>query len=203
MLTLPVRLFVQVLPPSAAAVAPGGKEDSGRYGMSTTDGAKDFTIRSATPADVPTILGFIRELAEYERMTHEVVATEAIIAESLFGPRPAAEAIIADVDGKAVGYACYFTSFSSFLGRGGVYIEDIYVQPHIRGCGIGKQLMTRIAQTAVERRCGRLEWAVLNWNEPSIAFYKSLGARAMAEWTVYRVTGVELQTLAAGGSPEP
>lgn len=171
--------------------------------MSTTDGIKNLTIRAATPADVPTILGFVRELAEYERMSHEVVATESIIAESLFGPRPAAEAIIAEVEGKAVGYACYFTSYSSFLGRGGVYIEDIYVQPHIRGAGIGKRLMARVAQTAVERRRGRLEWAVLDWNEPSIAFYKSLGARAMSEWTVYRVTGAELQALAAGAAGGP
>ncbi len=117
-------------------------------------------IRPAAPADVPTILGFIRELAEYERLADHVTATEAIIGESLFGQRPAAEAIIAEADGKAVGYACYFTSFSSFLGRGGVYIEDIYVQPHMRGCGIGKRLMTRVAQLAVERKCGRLEWAL-------------------------------------------
>jgi GNAT superfamily N-acetyltransferase len=159
-------------------------------------------IRAATPDDVTTILRFIRELAEYERLADQVTATEAIVAESLFGPRSAAEAIIAEVDGRAVGYACFFTSFSSFLGRGGVYIEDIYVQPHIRGRGIGKRLMARVAQIAVERKSGRMEWAVLDWNAPSIAFYEGLGARAMSEWTVYRLTGAELAALAGLTEPQ-
>lgn len=157
--------------------------------------ATEVAIRAATRDDVGTILGFIRELAEYERLASQVTATEAIVAESLFGPRPAAEAVIAEVDGRAVGYACFFTSYSSFLGRGGTYIEDIYVQPHTRGRGVGKRLMQRVAQIAVERKCQRMEWAVLNWNAPSIAFYESLGARAMSEWTVYRLTGAELAAL--------
>jgi GNAT superfamily N-acetyltransferase len=154
------------------------------------------TIRPATADDVPAMMALIRELAAYERLAHEVMATEESLADALFGQRPAAEALIAELDGRSVGYAIFFTSFSTFVGRSGIYLEDIYVQPPARGRGVGKQLLARVAQLAVERNCGRLEWAVLDWNEPSIKFYQALGARALSDWTVYRLTGAELQSLA-------
>lgn len=157
----------------------------------------DVTIRAVTPDDLPTILALIRELAEYERLTHEVVTTVDSLNECMFGSRPAAEAIIADVAGSSVGYAIFFTSFSSFTGRPGLYLEDIYVQPALRGQGIGKRLLARVAQIGVERGSARLEWAVLDWNEPSMRFYESLlGARAMSEWTVYRMTAESIANLA-------
>lgn len=159
------------------------------------------SIRPATPDDVPTILALIGELAEYERLAHEVATTVESLHLSLFGPRPAAEAILAEIDGQAVGYAIYFTSFSSFTGRPGIYLEDIYVRPPIRGHGVGKQLLAYVAGVAVERGCARLEWAVLDWNEPSIRFYESLGARAMSEWTVYRLTSQAIADVAAVKPP--
>jgi GNAT superfamily N-acetyltransferase len=155
------------------------------------------TLRSAQIEDVPQILAFILELAEYERLAHTVTATEDLLRRSLFGPKPAAEAIIAAVDGVDVGWALFFTNFSTFNGLPGIYIEDLYVKPDLRGRGIGKALLKRVATLAVERGCGRVEWAVLDWNEPSIQFYKSLGATPMDEWTTYRLTGESLERLGA------
>jgi GNAT superfamily N-acetyltransferase len=160
-------------------------------------------IRRAKKEDVPLILGFIKELAEYERLPHEVVANEAILRETLFGERPYAEVMIAYYDGQPVGYALFFHSFSTFLGRPGIYLEDVYVRPPMRGKGIGKALLVYLAQLAKERKCGRLEWAVLNWNEPSIAFYKKLGAMPMSEWTVYRLSGTALDRVAEDAQHPP
>jgi GNAT superfamily N-acetyltransferase len=156
-------------------------------------------IRTATSDDVPAILGMIRELAEYERAPHEVTATETHLRTALFGENPAVYALIAENDdtGEAVGFAMWFLNFSTWLGRHGVYLEDLYVKPHARGEGHGRALLTRLAQIAVERGCGRVEWAVLDWNEPSIGFYKSLGAVPMDEWTIFRLTGDSLARLAA------
>jgi GNAT superfamily N-acetyltransferase len=155
-----------------------------------------LTIRPATPNDVPLILDLIRELAVYEKLAHEVVASEAILTETLFGNPRYAEVVIARYDGLPVGYALFFHSFSTFLGRPGLYLEDVFVQPTMRGKGIGKSLLVYLARLAVERKCGRFEWSVLNWNEPSIGFYKSLGAKSMDDWTVYRLAGESLEQLA-------
>ncbi len=155
-----------------------------------------FTIRAATASDVESILAFIRELAAYERLEHEVVATSDSISQWLFGPRPAAEVLIAEIAGESVGFALYFTSFSTFLGRPGIYLEDLFVRPAHRGAGIGRALLQRVAELACERGCGRLEWAVLDWNEPAIGFYERLGAKAMGEWTTWRVTGEGLEVMA-------
>lgn len=155
-----------------------------------------LNIRPATIQDVPLILSFIKELAGYERLAHEVVATEGILQETLFGERPYAEVVIAYYDDQPVGYALFFHSFSTFFGRPGIYLEDVYVRSAMREKGIGKALLIYLAQLAKERKCGRLEWAVLNWNEPSIRFYESLGAVAMNEWTAYRLTGASLERLA-------
>jgi GNAT superfamily N-acetyltransferase len=154
-------------------------------------------IVEATAEDVPVILELIRGLAEYERLADKCAATEAQLRETLFGPRPAAEVLLASADGETVGFAVFFTNYSTFLARPGIYLEDLFVKPHARGKGIGKALLVRLAQIARERGCGRMEWSVLDWNEPSIRFYESLGAVAMKEWTVYRVTGEALETLAA------
>lgn len=154
-------------------------------------------IRPATPGDLPTIRQFIRELAEYERMAAEAVATEEDLRTSLFGPRPAAEVVIAEVDGAPGGFALYFHNFSTFLGRHGLYLEDLYVRPELRGRGVGRALLARLAALAVERGCGRFEWSVLDWNEPAIGFYRKLGAVAQDEWTVQRMTGEALERLAA------
>jgi GNAT superfamily N-acetyltransferase len=156
-------------------------------------------IRPATEDDVPIILSLIRELAEYERLSHEVVATEGLLRESLFGERRGAEVLIACCKGAPAGFALFFHSFSTFLGRPGIYLEDLYVKPEFRGRGIGRALLTHLARLAEERGCGRLEWAVLDWNEPAIKLYKSIGAVPMDEWTVYRVTGEALETLATRG----
>jgi GNAT superfamily N-acetyltransferase len=156
-----------------------------------------LTIVPATKSDVPLILTLIKELAKYERLAHEVVATEEILTETLFGERPYAEVIIAVYDNTPVGYALFFHSYSTFLGRPGMYLEDLYVQPPLRGKGIGKALLAELARIAEARKCGRLEWAVLDWNEPAIGFYKSLGAQPMDTWTVYRITGEPLSKLAA------
>ncbi|HEX6963438.1 MAG TPA: GNAT family N-acetyltransferase [Lacipirellula sp.] len=155
----------------------------------------ELRVRGATPADVPTLLEFIRELAEYERLADMVVITEELLAQALFGERPAAEALIAELDGEAVGWALFFTNFSTFKGLPGFYIEDIYVRPQFRGRGAGKALLKRVAEMAVERDYGRVEWAVLDWNTPSIEFYKSLGATPLEEWTMYRLTGESLERL--------
>jgi GNAT superfamily N-acetyltransferase len=156
-----------------------------------------LAIRFATIDDTPLVLALIRGLAEYERLAHEAVATEADIRESLFGSRPAAEVLIAETNGEPAGFALFFHNYSTFLGRRGLYLEDLFVYPEFRGRGIGRALMVRLAQIAVERNCGRFEWWVLDWNEPSIRFYESLGARAMSDWTVYRLSGEPLQQLAS------
>ena len=154
-------------------------------------------IRPATAADVPDILGFIRDLAAYEKLAHEVVADEAALAATLFGARPAAEVLIAELAGEPVGFALYFTSYSTFLAKAGLYLEDLFVLPEWRGHGLGLALMKRLAAIAVERGCGRFEWSVLDWNEPAIGFYKSLGATLMDGWSIVRVTGDALQKLAS------
>lgn len=155
-----------------------------------------FAIRSATPDDVPLILALIRELAHYERLLEAVVATETLLQEELFGPRPAAEVLLAYEDSEPVGYALFFHNFSTFVGRRGVYLEDLYVRPAWRGRGYGQALLRQLAQIAVARNCGRMEWSVLDWNTPAIEFYRHLGAEAMSEWTTFRLTGAALQTLA-------
>lgn len=155
------------------------------------------TLRFAGVDDAGVILELIRDLAAYERLSHELVADEARIRASLFGDRPAAETLIAEDQGAPVGFALFFHNYSTFLGRPGLYLEDIFVRPAARGRGIGKALLMRLARIAVERGCGRMEWSVLNWNEPAIGFYRGLGAVAMDGWTVYRLTGADLEKLAA------
>ena len=155
-----------------------------------------MALRRAVRADVPEILRLIRALAEYEKLSHEVVATEAALAQTLFGERAAAEVLLAEEGGRAVGFALFFQNYSTFLGKPGIYLEDLFVEPACRGRGLGKQLLQAIAKLAVERGCGRFEWAVLDWNEPAIGFYKSLGAKPMADWTVMRLTGEALKKLA-------
>ena len=157
-----------------------------------------ISLRPATRADIPQILAFIAGLAEYEKLAHEAVATPALLEQHLFGPRPAAEVVIADVVGQPAGFALFFTSFSTFLGQPGLYLEDLFVLPHHRGLGLGKRLMVHLAQLAVSRGYGRFEWSVLDWNEPAIRFYRRLGAVGLDEWTVQRVTGDALQALARG-----
>jgi GNAT superfamily N-acetyltransferase len=159
------------------------------------------TLRVATVEDAAVILELIRDLADYERLSHELVADEERIRETLFGRRPAAEALIAEDRGAAVGFALFFHNYSTFLARPGLYLEDIYVRPSARGRGIGRALLVELAKIAVERGCGRMEWSVLNWNEPAIAFYRKLGAVAMDEWTVFRLTGGAIEELARGGGP--
>ena len=152
-------------------------------------------IRLAQKEDVKTIMGFIKSLAEYEKLSDEVVANEQSLGEYLFGDRPYAEVLIAEYDMKAVGFALFFHTFSTFLGMPGLYLEDLYVKPKMRGKGFGKALFLKVAQIAQKRNCGRLEWSVLNWNEPAIGFYKKLGAQAMDEWTVYRLSRESLAKL--------
>jgi GNAT superfamily N-acetyltransferase len=144
---------------------------------------------------VPLILSFIRELAEYERLSHEVVATEEALRDHLFGERPVAEVVIAESGGDPAGFALFFYSFSTFLSRPGIYLEDLYVKPEFRGKGMGRALLIHLARLAKERGCGRLEWSVLDWNEPAIGFYRGLGASPVGGWTVYRVTGEALEGL--------
>jgi GNAT superfamily N-acetyltransferase len=153
-------------------------------------------IRTATPADVALIFAFIKELAEYEKLGHEIQATESQIRATLFGERAVSEVVIASLDGTPVGFALFFPNYSTFLGRPGLYLEDLFVRPEARGLGIGRALLEHLARVAVDREWGRLEWRVLDWNEPSISFYKKLGAEPLEDWTVYRVTGAALQRLA-------
>lgn len=154
-------------------------------------------LRFATAADVPLVLELIRGLAEYERLAGEVVADEATLAAHLFGARPAAEVVIAEHEGAPAGFALFFHSFSTFVGRPGLYLEDLFVRPELRGRGIGETLLAFLARLAVERGCGRFEWAVLDWNQPAIRFYERLGAKAMDAWRVFRVDGPGLEALAA------
>ncbi len=156
-----------------------------------------FTIRPATRADVPLILTLIRELAEFERLAHEVIGDETLLAEHLFGPRPAAEVLLAFAGEVPAGFALFFQNFSTFLARPGIYLEDLFVRPEFRRHGLGRTLLERLARVAVERGCGRFEWAVLDWNENAIAFYKKLGATVMEDWRVCRVTGPALDRLGA------
>ena len=155
----------------------------------------NFSIRAAVCEDVPTILGFIRQLAAYEHLENEVVATEALLEEWLFD-KEKAEVLIAREGETPVGFALYFHNFSTFLGRAGIYLEDLFVLKEYRGRGYGKALLRRLAQIAVERGCGRLEWCCLDWNQPSIDFYRSLGAVPMSDWTIYRLTGDTLNNMA-------
>ncbi len=157
----------------------------------------DLQIRAATADDTATILGFIRDLAAYEKLSHEVVADEAKLQATLFGARPAAEVLIAEVGGTPVGFALFFPSYSTFLAKPGLYLEDLFVRPSARGQGVGSALLSALARIAVERDYGRFEWSVLDWNEPAIRLYRSLGAVPMSEWTVNRLTGEPLAKLAA------
>lgn len=156
----------------------------------------ELKLRFAEEKDCLLILGFIRELAEYEKMLEEVVTTEEILKESLF-ERKAAEVIIAEYEDVPIGFALFFYNFSTFLGRPGIYLEDLYIKPEVRGKGIGKFILSYLARLAIERKCGRLEWSCLDWNESSIQFYKNLGALPMEEWTVYRVYADSLKNLAS------
>jgi GNAT superfamily N-acetyltransferase len=158
-----------------------------------------LSIRSATATDIALIAQFIRDLAEYERLAHEVRFDEAVLEAKLFGPRPYAEVLIGEIDGSPRGFALFFHNFSTFEGKPGIYLEDLFVRPEARGSGLGKALLKRLAALAVERDCARLEWSVLDWNEPAIQFYKSLGAMPMDEWTIYRADGAALIDLAKGG----
>ena len=155
-----------------------------------------LAIRSAERGDVPLILRFIRGLAEYEKLAHACEATEAQLERTLFGARPVAEVVIAYRDGRPAGFALFFHNYSTFLARPGIYLEDLFVDPAHRGFGVGRALLSHLAALAVERECGRLEWSVLDWNADAIRFYERLGARAMDEWTIYRVTGDALLKLA-------
>jgi GNAT superfamily N-acetyltransferase len=176
--------------------------------MQPAAAANEIRLRAAVPGDVPLILRFIRELAEYERLAHQVVADEAGLAVALFGPRPYAEVVIAEAAGEPAGFALFFHNFSTFLGRPGIYLEDLYVPPALRGRGIGAKLLSHLAALAEQRGCGRLEWSVLDWNEPAIGFYRRLGARPLDDWSVFRLEGEALARLAAahsasGPKPDP
>lgn len=157
-------------------------------------------IKSATVSDIPLILSLIKELADYEKLSHEVVATEEALKKTLFGQHSHAEIIIGYLNDIPVGFALFFHNYSTFLGRPGVYLEDLYVKKDVRGNGVGQKMLSYIARIAKERECGRLEWSVLDWNEPAINFYKSVGAKPMDEWTVYRLTGDALDKFAASGN---
>lgn len=157
-----------------------------------------MTIRPAASEDLPLIAQLIRDLAEYEKLAHEVRFDEAVLEAKLFGARPYAEVVIGELDGEPQGFALFFHNFSTFEGRPGIYLEDLFVRPAARGAGLGKALLSHLAALAIERDCARLEWSVLDWNEPAIGFYRKLGARLMDEWTVMRVDGAELAQLGAG-----
>jgi len=160
---------------------------------------KRFYIRFALAEDVPIILQFIKELAEYEKMLHSVVATEELLHEWIF-EKQKAEVLIGEYDGEAIGFAVFFHNFSTFMGRSGMYIEDLYINPSMRGKGFGKIMFRQLAKLAVERGCGRLDWWCLDWNHPGISFYLSLGAQPMSDWTVYRISGDKINLLAHSAS---
>ncbi len=160
----------------------------------------EATIRAATPADVAAMLALMRELAEFEKLTDLFVVTEADVHAALFGPRPSAEALVAENGGRIVGYAVFFHNFSTFLGRRGLYLEDLYVQPAQRGSGLGSAMLRHLAALAVERQCGRFEWSVLDWNQTAIDFYERMGASVLPDWRIVRITGDALDRLAATGS---
>jgi len=156
-----------------------------------------ISIRPASPDDVPLVLEFIRELAIYERLEHEMQATTADLAAALFGAHPCAEVVFACLDGVPVGYALFFQTFSSFIGKPGIWLEDLFIRPQVRGRGIGRRLLAWLARATLERGCARLDWAVLDWNAPSIAFYQGIGAVAQDDWITMRVSGADLARLAA------
>lgn len=160
-----------------------------------------LTLDAATPADIPTLLTLIGELAEFERLGHEVVVTEAKLKEALFTERPVVETVIARIDGDVAGFALFFHNFSTFLGRPGLYLEDLYVRPAYRGQGVGRGLLVHVARLAGARGCGRMEWSVLNWNRRAVGFYESLGARPVNDWTVYRLDRAALEALQAPRAP--
>ena len=155
-----------------------------------------LTIRFAQVADVPAILGFIKDLAEYEKLSGEVIATEDALRATLFGPRPAAEVLIAELSNTPVGFALFFQSYSTFLAKPGLYLEDLFVRPIARGQGVGSALLASLARLSIERAYGRFEWSVLDWNEPAIRLYRALGAAPMDQWTIQRLTGAPLAALA-------
>lgn len=156
-----------------------------------------LSIRPATETDVPIILSLIQGLAEYERLSDEVIATDASLRQTLFGKNPCAEVLIGSVDGEPAGFALFFQNYSTFLAKPGLYLEDLYVQPQYRQCGLGKALITSVARIAQERGCGRYEWTVLDWNTPAIQFYENLGAEMKSDWRIMRVTGEALTHMAS------
>ena len=164
--------------------------------MTTSTDLTNFTIKPATKKDVPVILAFIKKLADYERLSHEAVATDELLQRTLFGQRRTAEVAIGYFSNQPVGFVLFFHNFSTFLGRPGIYIEDLFVEEAFRRRGFGGALLAHVAKLAVARHCGRLEWSVLDWNEPAVNFYQKLGAMPMNEWTVFRVTGEKLNQLA-------
>jgi GNAT superfamily N-acetyltransferase len=167
--------------------------------MIEPEAVANFRIRLAQRSDVLTILTLIRELAEYERAPNQVVATKEVLEETLFGAHPAAEVLLGEERGEPVCFALFFHNFSTWMGRRGLYLEDLFVRPEVRGKGYGRALLVRLAQIARERDCGRMEWAVLDWNEPAIQFYRKLGARANDEWTIFRLTRSGIEHLARDG----
>lgn len=176
----------------------GTASDCGKFArIFSRTAAMTTTIRPALANDAALIATLIRELAEYEKLLHECHVTTGAIAQSLFGDKPQAECVIAELDGAAVGFALFFHNYSTFLAKPGLYLEDLFVRPEARGHGVGKALLAHLAQLAAARGCGRFEWSVLDWNAPAIAFYESLGAKAQDEWTIYRITGDALNQLAA------
>ena len=156
----------------------------------------EITILQATPNDVPLILHFIGKLAEFEKLSHQMSATESLLHEHLFSPKPVAEVLIGKIGGNPAGFALYFATFSTFLGKPGIWLEDLFILPEFRRRGVGKALLRHVAALAVERKCGRLEWCVLDWNTPAVEFYKSIGAEAMVDWTIQRMTGDSLLQFA-------
>jgi GNAT superfamily N-acetyltransferase len=192
------------IPAALSLRAPMTKQPNkwvGGEAMRSPDDIPSFQIQPATKADVPVILSFIKKLADYERLSHEVTATEKTLNETLFGRRRTAEVALGYFKKKPVCFVLFFHNYSTFVGRPGIYIEDLYVDEPFRRRGFGSALLRHVAALATERQCGRLEWSVLDWNEPAINFYQKLGAVPMSEWTVFRVTGDKLAKLAVAGVP--